>query len=109
MKKMLKLRVAAFLLIPATLLSIICMPVSADNGIAEDPLSVNTVSDLEPIETEDQIFERLTADSLMLGYIDETAFRAAGHVNRLPEEEDLNSYVFENEDGPEPHIFWQNP
>ena len=52
----------------------------------DETVTENTVTELEPIETEEQIFTRLTADSLMLDYIDEESFRAAGHVNRLPEE-----------------------
>ena len=93
--KIFKLRSVALLLTLATLLSFVCMPVSAE----EETVTQNTVSNLEPIETEEQIFERITADSLMMNYIDEESFRGAGHINRLPEEEDLNSYVFENADG----------
>jgi len=99
-------KLTAFLLILSVLLSIICMPIAAleadpaasdvgTDASLSDPFALNP----EPIETEDQIFERLTADSFLLNYIDEAAFRAAGHINRLPEEEDLSSYVFENEDG----------
>ena len=66
---------------------------------AETPVIAPTEVGTEPIETAEQTFARITADSMLLSYIDETAFRAAGHVNRLPEEEDLNSYVFENADG----------
>jgi len=105
-QKKIQFKLTAFLLIFSVLLSIICMPIAAENAdpaasdvgtdaSLSDPFALNP----EPIETEDQIFERLTADSLLLNYIDETTFRAAGHINRLPEEEDLSSYVFENEDG----------
>jgi len=106
MNKKIQCKLTAFLLILSVLLSIICMPITA---LEADPAATGTDTDAslsdpfalnpEPIETEDQIFERLTADSFMLNYIDEAAFRAAGHINRLPEEEDLSSYVFENEDG----------
>ena len=51
---------------------------------AETPAIAQTEIGTEPIETAEQTFARITADSMLLSYIDETAFRAAGHVNRLP-------------------------
>ena len=44
----------------------------------------------ETVETEDRPF---------LGYIDETQFLSADHAVRLPEEEQLDTYVFLNRDG----------
>ena len=92
-------RITAFLLFFSMLLPIFTLFPSYAVGETE----------LAPIETEEQVFARLTADSQILNYVDEAAFRAAGHVNRLPAEEDLNSYVFENEDAPAPPIFWLSP
>ncbi len=73
---------------------------SAEELTEAEQTTIQTENEpLQEIETEEQIFARLTADTQLLNYIDETAFRAAGHVKRLPEEEDLHSYVFENADG----------
>ena len=92
-------RITAFLLFFSMLLPIFTLFPSYAVGETE----------LAPIETEEQVLARLTANSQILNYVDEAAFRAAGHVNRLPAEEDLNSYVFENEDAPAPPIFWLSP
>ena len=98
-------RITAFLLFFSMLLPIFTLFPSYAVG----EISEQVTTELAPIETEEQIFARLTADSQILNYVDEAAFRAAGHVNRLPAEEDLNSYVFENEDAPAPPIFWLSP
>jgi len=88
-------RITAFLLFFSMLLPIFTLFPSYAVG----EISEQVTTELAPIETEEQVFARLTANSQILNYVDEAAFRAAGHANRLPAEEDLNSYVFENEDG----------
>lgn len=45
------------------------------------------------------LVQGLEAASTIFNYVDKASFMEAGHVERLPEEEDLNSYVFRNEDG----------
>lgn len=96
-------RPIALLLFLSMLVSIFTVfPSYATESVPETGTKTETIGNLsadENIETEEQVFARITADSRMLHYLDEASLRAAGHVNRLPAEEDLNSYVFENEDG----------
>ncbi len=51
------------------------------------------------MEEEPITLETLTEDCKILQYVDEEAFEAAGHAFRLPELEELDTYVFQNEDG----------
>lgn len=41
------------------------------------------------------------ADCRVLDYVDEKSFSEARHISRLPEKEELNTYVFLNSDGTE--------
>lgn len=52
--------------------------------------------------TEQSLAEELAReckDNGMFRHIDEETFRRAGHTRRLVEEEELNTYVFQNQDG----------
>ena len=58
---------------------------SAEDLTEAEQMTVQTENEpLQPIETEEQVFARLTADTQLLKYIDETAFRAAGHASVCP-------------------------
>lgn len=85
----------ALILVLSFLTSVFCLPSTA-LPLTEAESSTDAV---ENIETTDQIFNRITQDCAILNYVDEETFKNAGHVNRLTDEEDLYSYVFENADG----------
>lgn len=76
-----------------------------DNGIATAPLAFGTIEALEeqPDEDSTQASGWLQAldleDSRIFNYIDRTAFQASGHVTRLKDMEELNTYAFQNRDG----------
>lgn len=52
-----------------------------------------------PVEEESITLETLTEDCKILQYVDEEAFEAADHAFRLPHLEELDTYVFQNQDG----------
>jgi|GEM_PF-3466147 len=103
-------RLTAFLLFLSMLLSTVA--VFPSYSVTADQVTEETVSEpksekietIETIKTEERALDEITQelisdDSLLFQYVDAVEFQKAGHVKRLPEEEDLNSYVFENEDG----------
>jgi len=51
----------------------------------------------------------LLADCQILRYVNEEAFREKNHVSRVPGEETLSSYVFQNADGSRTVYFLDEP
>lgn len=91
-------RTIAFLLSVATVL---CLFYPAQSFRAED-ISVAGEASL-PSETEIRAtaegMQKLADESGILQYIDQAEFFAAKHVERIKDQEELNTYVFLNEDG----------
>lgn len=70
---------------------------------AEIPVAENII--IEP----EQNTQLLEADSQLLRYVDQKAFNERNHIQRLPEEEDLCTYVFLNQDGSRTVYYMDEP
>lgn len=97
-------RFLSVLLAVCTVLTALCIPpapVTAQmTETAETPVfeQIDETVTL-PVEEEPVALETLTEDCKILQYVDEEAFVAADHAFRLPYLEELDTYVFQNEDG----------
>ena len=97
-------RILSVLLAICTVLTTLCIPpapaLAQSTEIAETPVSdqIDQAVTL-PVEEEVIPLETLTEDCKILQYVDEEAFEAADHAFRLPYLEELDTYVFQNQDG----------
>ncbi len=69
------------------------------------PLAANSVGD-NPSADDGKLTD--FSECRILDYVDNNEFLAANHRERLPQKEDLNSYVFKNYDGTETAYFMQD-
>ena len=109
MKHRLFSRSIALLLVFSLLLTGFMLPVSATTVSTVSNLS-SSLSINEGVVKEDNLIisdeiilraddPRISEESMILSYVDSVQFNAARHTQRLPELEDLNTYVFANADG----------
>lgn len=106
-----KNRLLAFAVMLCLLTAVMPVPAFAtaaetENGIAAvEPLAFGTIEvpDDEQEGDSTQASEWMQAldlqNSRIFDYVDRTAFQAAGHVTRLNDMEELNTYAFRNSDG----------
>lgn len=84
-----------------TVLTTLCIPPALVTAQSSEMLVSDQINETVtlPAEEESISFEALTEECKILQYVDEEAFEAAGHAFRLPYLEELDTYVFQNEDG----------
>ena len=84
-----------------TVLTTLCIPPAPAVAQSSEMLVSDQINETVtlPAEEEPITLETLTEDCKILQYVDEEAFEAAGHAFRLPELEELDTYVFQNGDG----------
>ena len=88
----------SYLLALLLLLSALMMP-SFSEELAEGKETLSAESLEDAVLKKEALVKELSTESQIFKHIDKASFEAAGHVERLPEEEELNSYVFKNADG----------
>ena len=101
MKKFISILLCLAMVIPLVL------PVTAVSDKTAPSSEIIAQKDSVPdsgLQTSDQVLLRsddpsIARDSMILKYVDSARFDAAKHIQRLPELEDLNTYVFANADG----------
>ncbi len=84
-----------------TVLTALCIPPAPAVAQSTEMLISDQIDETVtlPVEEEPVTLETLTEDCKILQYVDEEAFAAADHAFRLPYLEELDTYVFQNEDG----------
>ena len=94
-------KILSVLLAICTVLTTLCIPPAPAVAQSTKPLASAQIEEAItlPVEEEPITLETLTEDCKILQYVDEEAFEAAGHAFRLPDLEELDTYVFQNQDG----------
>ena len=84
-----------------TVLTTLCIPPAPVTAQSTEMLISDQIDETVtlPVEEESITLEPLTEDCKILQYVDEEAFEAADHAFRLPYLEELDTYVFQNQDG----------
>ncbi|MBQ3847699.1 MAG: DNRLRE domain-containing protein [Clostridia bacterium] len=72
---------------------------SAPCEIADDIVSEIASEDQKEISDSDKLFESISNETHLLDYVDAKQFASKKHIARITEKEDLDTYVFLNEDG----------
>ena len=83
------------LLLPSFCLWAVAETQSTENGMSSQALESAEALDLQRAE----LVSDLDEESLIFNYVDRASFIEAGHVERVCEDEEPNTYVFKNADG----------
>jgi len=68
-------------------------------GIVDDIVIDRKKDDQKELSDSEKLFESITKETHLLDYVDAEQFASRKHVARETEKEDLDTYVFMNEDG----------
>ena len=84
-----------------TVLTTLCIPPAPVTAQSTEMLISEPIDETVtlPVEEEPITLETLAEDCKILQHVDEEAFTAADHAFRLPDLEELDTYVFQNQDG----------
>ena len=102
--KLFSIIIAISLLLTGSILPISSSALTCDNNSFDEIVHNEGILESEKTALNEKVILRaedpeISKDSMILKYVDSSQFNAAKHVQRLIEQEDLNTYVFANADG----------